>query len=398
MVRFDYESRIRRYQDVLRNAGAVCGFVMRPGNVHYLSGFWGYATRAEYFEPRRLICLAVPVAGSPLLVAPKIEYEFARRAVTALPVEVRRHVEWREDGETEDSWGIVRESLAKQGVKGGRLLVERESLAGRAYGAICDAFQDFELVSGGDVVETMRMVKDTEEVALLRECGKVAVGMLEAEIAAIARGGYREFEVAMLGWDYTVRRCAEALGQTHVNSPLGEGVQLITSGPRLAMAHGSASTRLIEPTDVVMMDFCRVPFLLGYRLGMGRVVTRRRLSSEEEDIEATVQKAYRVALSYARPGATCSELDSATRAVLVGGGLAAHIVHRNGRGVGIENVELPEIKEGIPTRFEAGMVVSLEPSIYREGFASRVENTVLITASGPEVLTPAPDALRRLGG
>jgi Xaa-Pro aminopeptidase len=61
-------------------------------------------------------------------------------------------------------------------------------------------------------------------------------------------------------------------------------------------------------------------------------------------------------------------------------------------------VELPESKEGIPTRFEAGMVVSLEPSIYREGFASRVESTVVITASGLEVLTPAPDALRRLGG
>jgi Xaa-Pro aminopeptidase len=135
---------------------------------------------------------------------------------------------------------------------------------------------------------------------------------------------------------------------------------------------------------------------LGYRLGLGRVITPRPLTSEEEDIEATMQRAFRVALSVLRPGVVCSEVEGSIRAVLVDAGLAPYIAHRNGRGVGIEMVELPEIKEGVSIKLEAGMVLGIEPSIYREGFAARVENTVLITPDGPEVLTRAPNEMRRI--
>jgi Xaa-Pro aminopeptidase len=144
------------------------------------------------------------------------------------------------------------------------------------------------------------------------------------------------------------------------------------------------------------MDFCRVPYLLGYRIGMGRVVTQRRLTSEEEDIEATIQRAYRVGLGLVRPGVTCSEIDSTIRAVLVEGGVAEYIVHRNGRGLGIESVELPEIKEGVETKLRAGMVVSIEPSIYRDGFAARVEDTMIVGEGEPEILTRAPVKMRRI--
>src|SRR3546814_12424809 len=82
-------------------------------------------------------------------------------------------------------------------------------------------------------------------------------------------------------------------------------------------------------SDVCSSDL--VPYVLGYRIGMGRVVTQRRLTSEEEEIEATIQRAYQVGLSCVRPGATCSEVDSAIRAVLVESGLAEYVVHRNGR-------------------------------------------------------------------
>ena len=71
-------------------------------------------------------------------------------------------------------------------------------------------------------------------------------------------------------------------------------------------------------------------------------------------------------------------------------------MHRNGRGLGIESVELPEIKEGVETMLQAGMVVSIEPSIYREGFAARVENTMIVTEGEPEILTPAPVEMRRI--
>src|SRR3954468_15627851 len=115
MVEFDYVARTRRFQEALKAKRLSCALVMRAANVRYLTGFWGYATRAEYSEPRRLICLVVPRQGKPLIIVPKIEHDFARPATRGLPIEVRRHVEWTEDGETEDSWGIARDYLKTAG-------------------------------------------------------------------------------------------------------------------------------------------------------------------------------------------------------------------------------------------------------------------------------------------
>ena len=145
-----------------------------------------------------------------------------------------------------------------------------------------------------------------------------------------------------------------------------------------------------------MFDFCRVPYLLGYRMAMGRVVSLRKLNSEEKDIEAVIEKSYTTGVAMCRPGASCSDIDSTIRGILVDAKLAPHIVHRNGRGVGIEAVEPPEIKEGTADRLKAGMIISIEPSIYREGFASRVENTLLVTEAGAQVLTKAPTGIRVL--
>lgn len=392
MYAFDYAGRLRAYQEKLKAEGVSVGFVMRPGNLRYLTGFWGYATRAEYFEPRRLICLAVPQSGRPLLVTPKIEHEFARCATTGLDIEIRRHVEWHEQGETEDSWGLVR------GFMGGgplpRIAIDRQQLTIKALAAIEAAFPKSELVDGSGWIERMREIKDPVEIALMRRCGELAVSAYEVQVEALRKGNCREFDLALIGLHHVAEQCAGALHGTDINSPLGEGVQLITSGPRLARAHGSASCRRIEPDDVVMFDYCRVPYLLGYRMAMGRVVSQRALSSEEKEIDATIAKSYDAAMRLLKPGVTCSELDSTIRGVLVDGGLAPYIVHRNGRGVGIEAVELPEIKEGVDERIRAGMIISIEPSIYREGFAARIENTLLVTDEGYEVLTRAPTGVR----
>src|SRR5690606_28481513 len=117
-------------------------------------------------------------------------------------------------------------------------------------------------------------------------------------------------------------------------------------------------------------------YLLGYRMAMGRVVSLRKLNSEEQDVEAAIARAYDAGVALAKPGASCSDIDSTIRRVLVDAGLGPFIVHRSGRGVGIEAVELPEIKEGSADVLQEGMVISIEPSIYRSGFASRIENTL----------------------
>ena len=395
MYEFDYTGRTRRFQNVLAANGVSCAIVMKPANIRYLTGFWGFAARAEYSEPRRLICVVVPQKAKPLLIVPKIEHDFARAATRGLPIELRRHVEWTEAGETEDSWGIARDYLKEVG-SSGKIAFERQSMTTKAAAAIEEVFDKDSFVDSSGWVDDARAIKDDVEIALLRRCAEVCVEQYEMQVKALTQKRWREYELAMHGWEHVVGRCAEALDQTDVNSPIGESVQLITSGHRLARAHGSASCKHIAPNDIVALDYCRVPYLLGYRMAMGRIVSLRKLTSEEKDIDAITSKAYDVGVSMVRDGASCSDIDDAIRRVLVDGKLGPWVVHRNGRGIGIEAVEAPEIKVGAPDVLKAGMVISIEPSIYREGFASRVENALLVTKEGAQVLTKAPTGIRVL--
>jgi Xaa-Pro aminopeptidase len=397
MYEFDYLGRTRRFQNVLAASGAACGIVTKAANIRYLTGFWGYATRAEYSEPRRLICLVVPQKGKPLLIVPKIEHDFARAATRGLPIELRRHVEWSEAGETEDSWGIARDYLKEVGSVG-KIAVERQSMTTKAAAAIEEAFDRNSLVDASGWLDEARAIKDDVEIALLKRCGEICVEQYELQVKALTEKPWREYELAMRGWEHVVGRCAEVMEHNDVNSPIGEppNVQLITSGHRLARAHGSASAKRIASDDVVALDYCRVPYLLGYRMAMGRIVSLRKLTSEEKDIDAITSNAYDVGVSMVRHGASCSDIDEAIRRVLVDGKLGPWVVHRNGRGIGIEAVEIPEIKAGAPGVLKAGMVISIEPSIYRDGFASRVENAMVVTQDGAEILTKAPTGIRVL--
>jgi Xaa-Pro dipeptidase len=397
MYEFDHKGRISRYQSALQDEGVDFGIVLRPGNIRYLTGFWGYATRAEYFEPRRLLCLVVPQSGTPLLVVPKIERTFAEAAVKDLGLKIEHHVEFSSGNDSMDAWGLARTFVTSEGRTNGRISIEKPHLTERAYRAFEEKFEDFTIVESSEVIERHRDVKDEAEIRLHTECGKLAASMFNVELDAIKRGGYREYEIALLGWEHNVRAAAECIetetdNELYVNSPLGFNAQLLMSGVRLNRIHGTASTRMIEPGDQVSIDLCRVPFLLGYRTGFGRVICQRPLNSTEQDIYATLKKSYDVAVSMCRPGTVLSDIDVAARTILEEGGVGQYFTHRTGRTLGCESPEIP-VAEGIQRKLEADMIVSIEPSVIMEGFQTRIESTFRITPNGPQLLTDVPEEM-----
>jgi Xaa-Pro dipeptidase len=391
MYIFDHEKRIKRYQDSLKAEGVGCAVVMLPANVRYLTGFWGYAARAEYFEPRRLLCVVVPQRGRPLLVVPKIERTFAQAATEGLDLQIEHHCEVSVKGERKDGWGIVREFIAQLGGLNEPVSVEKPHLTVRAYRALEEGLEGLRLVESSEAIERHRAIKDPIEIKLHRASGLLAAEMFEVELAAIKEGGYREYEVALKGWEHNVKACAcciqsETPNKHHVDSPIGMSAQLLTSGPRLNRAHGTASTRMIERSDIVAIDLCRVPFLLGFRTGFGRVIAQRSLTSAEKDIDAAVKKAYDAALEVCRPGAVASDVNQVVTDTLVDAGLGPYIVHGCGRTFGVE-AEM-KLSEDNRRMLEADMIVSIEPSIYMDGYQSRIESTFRITPDKPELLTP----------
>lgn len=397
MYEFDFEGRLRRYQATLREEGVDFAIIMQPGSLRYLTGFWGYATRAEYFEPGRLICLTVPQNGTPLLVVPKIERAFAEAATKRVPLNIDHHVEWSSQEDSGDAWELVRSFIQKEGRSDARVSIDKSMLTEKARLPFEEKFQNFSVVANSGSLERQQDIKDDVELRLYEASGTLVASMFQVELEAIKQGGLRECDVAMLGLQHNVRACAEVIeSETHnelyVDSPIGLGAQLLTSGPRLNRSHGTASTRVIEPTDIVAIDLCRVPFLLGYRLGFGRIIAQRPLDSTEQDINATVKKSYEVGVSMLRPGTIMSDIDVAVRSVLVEGGLGPYIMHRTGRTLGTELIGIG-IAEGVKRKLEADMVLAIEPSVYMDGFQSRIESTFRITDDGPQLLTHVPERM-----
>jgi Xaa-Pro dipeptidase len=362
--------------------------IIKPEHVRYVSGFWGYSARPEYAMPRRLTAVVLPAKGAPTLIVPKLERQFAQRRTWLS--DVRHHVEWGQPNEIFGGLALLERVLHEKNLSGGRVGLELGFIPAQLLTILCGAFEKVTFDNASGIVEEIRMVKSPEEIEILRIGGKMAVEEYLAEVRSI-KVGVREFEIAMCGRDEAARRFAELIidsgSAVPIEHPILENSQIITSGPRLDMVHGLASTRALEDGDMILLDFCRIPQAYGYRIGFARNVALRKPTSEEAHMYNVARDAYQQAVALLRPGVTAEEPDLVAREVLDKAGLSETFLHRTGRGVGLEGVERPEIGSGDKTKLSAGMVVTIEPSLYYQGFAAHVEDTFLITENGAECLT-----------
>ena len=108
-----------------------------------------------------------------------------------------------------------------------------------------------------------------------------------------------------------------------------------------------------------------------------------------------VLEAQLAALEAVRPGVTAGRVDGVARAALRAHGLDRAFVHSTGHGLGLEIHEPPRLGKGEKTRLRAGMAITIEPGVYIEGWGGiRIEDTVVVTERGCEILTPTDKELR----
>jgi Xaa-Pro dipeptidase len=392
-----YRERVSQIQSALTSHGLDAIIMIKPEHVRYVSGFWGYSARPEYAQPRRLTAVLLPAKGEPTLVVPKLERQFAQRRTWFN--DLRHHVEWTRPNEIFGGVAMLERVLAEKGLSRGRVGLELGFISARLFKTFSDTFQGLVFEDATGIVEEIRMIKSTEEIEILRVGGRMAVLEYLAEVKAI-KSGVREFEVAIRGRDEATRLFAGLIKDSDesvpVDHPILDGSQIITSGPRLDMVHAIASSRTIEDGDMILLDFCRIPQAEGYRIGFARNVALRKPTSDEAGMYAVAREAYKEAVALLRPGVRAEEPDLIARSILEKAGLGETFVHRTGRGVGLEGVERPEIGAGDKTQLREGMVVTIEPSFYYQGFAAHVEDTFLITSEGSECLTESPRELNVL--
>ena len=167
---------------------------------------------------------------------------------------------------------------------------------------------------------------------------------------------------------------------------------IIASGTRSALPHGRASEAVIPPCGFVVCDFGVI--LAGYCSDMTRTVHVGKPDPEMRRVYEAVRDAQQAALGVVEAGVSASEVDRSARKVLQGKGLGRHFTHSTGHGVGLEIHESPRLAAGQKDVLQPGMVITIEPGAYLPGVGGvRIEDMVVVTKEGCEVLTPTDKEL-----
>jgi len=230
------------------------------------------------------------------------------------------------------------------------------------------------------VVARMREVKDADEIELIRAAALVGCDLFEGMLTYL-EAGLTETEVAA-----TLEYAARLAG--------AEGMSfdtIVASGERSALPHGRATGARLPKQGFVTLDFGVI--LDGYCSDMTRTVHIGKALPDERDVYDSVLEAQEAAVASVAPGVTAGEVDEAARSVLRRVKLDKYFSHSTGHGVGLEIHEGPRLAAKQTQVLEQGMVITIEPGVYMPGrFGLRIEDMILVTANGGEVLTPSVKA------
>jgi Xaa-Pro aminopeptidase len=239
------------------------------------------------------------------------------------------------------------------------------------------------------VVEQFRLVKDQSEVAALREAA--------ARLAQVADTAFRSIRVGVTERD--VAGAIETAMRTAGYERLAFDT-IVASGPNAALPHYRAGTRILRPSDLVVLDFGGV--LDGYCSDLTRTVSVGAPTEDAFRLHAAVRDAQRIAIDAVRPGVPAASVDAAARSLLESRGLGEAFGHGTGHGLGLDIHEEPRIgpprSHSASVQLEPGMVFTIEPGAYLPGLGGvRIEDDVLVIGDGCEVLTSVTRELLELG-
>jgi Xaa-Pro aminopeptidase len=168
---------------------------------------------------------------------------------------------------------------------------------------------------------------------------------------------------------------------------------IVAGGARSALPHAQPTGAKLEAGSLVVVDMGA--FQDGYASDMTRMLFLGNPNGKVKRAYRAVLEAQLAAEDAVRAGVPAARVDAVARKVLKGYGLERAFVHSTGHGLGLEIHERPRVGKREQQKLEAGMAITIEPGVYLEGWGGiRIEDTVVVTPGGCEVLTPTPKELR----
>ena len=237
------------------------------------------------------------------------------------------------------------------------------------------SYSSYEKLKGADLkleklninLDTLRSVKDTEEIKHLKEAAKLAEKALVKTLEVIKIGVTENFVKATLEYNMAL------LG--------GEKTSFDTiciSGVKTSLPHGTPSDKVIEKGDFLTIDFGCVKN--GYCSDMTRTFAIGTATEEMKEVYETVLKAQLAATEFIKVGVKCSDCDKIARDIIKEAGFGENFRHSLGHGVGLKIHEMPVLSPKSQSFLEKDNIVTVEPGIYIERkMGVRIENTVIVT-------------------
>ncbi|HHY09173.1 MAG TPA: aminopeptidase P family protein [Firmicutes bacterium] len=347
--------KIARIREHLQSEGADVFLGSHPVNRRYLTGFTGSAGFVWVSQTQQALLT---------------DFRYIEQAKAQCP-----------------GWEIIRIEEAADTIK---QLVSESSIETIAFEADqvtvkqLEEWQEkipaeFKGISGW--VQKLRLVKEEAEIAAIRKAAQIGDAAF-AELLDSVRSGVTEKEIA-LELEFLMRK-AGASGMSFA--------PIVASGPNSALPHARPGERIFSYGDFVVFDFgCIVD---GYCSDMTRTIVIGEPEERHLLIYDLVLKAQVESLQAVAPGKTGREIDAIARAIISDAGYGEYFGHGLGHGVGLEIHEGPRLAKKDETVLKPGMVVTVEPGVYLPDFGGvRIEDLVLVTADGFEVLTSTPKEL-----
>lgn len=361
------QQRALKFSQWMKVNGIDVSIITSTENVFYLSGF--------YSDPHeRVLGLILFQEEEPILVCPAMEKEDAKESG------------WNYDiigyNDIENPWELVGKAIHARIQSVSRVSIEKEHMNVARLEAISSLLPHAEFLSAEEKLRKLRMIKDAKEISILREACKLADYAVEVGCAEINEGKSEIEIVAAIEYELKKKGVTDMSFAT-----------MVLTGTNGASPHGTPGSTKIQKGDLVLFDLGVI--VDGYCSDITRTVAYGDINDKQKEIYDTVLKAQLAAIEASKPGVTCADVDSIARRTISDAGYGEYFPHRLGHGLGIGVHEYPSLTETNPLALEAGMVYTIEPGIYVPNVAGvRIEDDVLVTENGVEILTKFPKQLQ----
>lgn len=362
-------NKLQNLQNYLQLKGYDAAFITTPDNVFYVSGF-----KSNPHE--RLLGVMVFKDAEPLLICPQMEVPDAK--ASGWTNETVGHLD------TDNAWEKLANAVKSRNVEISTLAIEKSHLTVERLEALQSFYPQANFARLDDKINEMRVIKDESELEKMREAARLADYAIEVGCKEIAEGKTEMEILTAIENAIKEKGCSMSFDT------------MVLSGPKTASPHGTPGSRKIQKGDMILFDLGVI--YDGYCSDITRTVAFGEPTEEQKIIYNTVRSANENAVAAVKPGVRAMDLDKIARDTITEAGYGEYFTHRLGHGLGISVHEFPSVTGTNEMELSPGMVFTIEPGVYKENVVGvRIEDDVVVTESGVEVLTKFTKELVVLG-